>query len=317
VLAEAGALTPPRRIVSLLASGTELVCALGAGDRLVGRSHECDYPQWVERLPSLSRPTFDIEGSSLQIDERVRTRLREGAPLYEVDEAALRALAPDVILTQTHCEVCAVSPSQLAHGAKPSLVREPVVALQSGTLEGILDGFRAVARVLGCEAEGEALIGGIRAELDTISSATRDLPHPSVVCLEWIDPPFPMGNWGPELVERAGGSNVLGAAGHHSTAVGWDEVRKADPEVLVVAPCGFGMQRTVGEMRTLAQREGWRDMRAVREGRVFVAGGNVYFNRSGPKMFETARLLAEMLHPERFPPGHENVAWRRWPPASA
>jgi iron complex transport system substrate-binding protein len=317
-----GALTHPRRIVSLLASGTELVCALGAGERLVGRSHECDYPQWVTQLPSLSRPTFDIEGSSRQIDERVRARLREGAPLYEVDEAALRALAPDVILTQTHCEVCAVSPSQLAHGAQGGfvrLVREPVVALQTGTLEGILDGFRAVARVLGCEAEGEALIGDIRARLDAVSSATRDLPHPSVACLEWIDPPFPMGNWGPELVERAGGCHVLGAPGQHSTAVAWDEVRKADPEVLVVAPCGFGMERTIGEMQTLEQQEGWRDMRAVREGRVFVADGNLYFNRSGPSVFDSVRILAEILHGDALDPTFKGRAWRpfRSPPPSA
>lgn len=160
------------------------------------------------------------------------------------------------------------------------------------------------------------LITAIRARLDALSEATRTLPKPSVVCLEWIDPPFPMGNWGPELVELAGGANALGAAGQHSRAVAWEEVRTADPEVLVVAPCGFNVRRTAVEMNALERSEGWADLRAARAGRVFVADGNLYFNRSGPTMFDTPMLLAEMLHPKQFAPRRENVAWRHWPPAA-
>ena len=202
----------PQRIASLLASGTELVCALGLGDRLIARSHECDYPAWVKRLPAVSRPTFDVEGGSRAIDARVRERLRAGAPLYEVDEALLASLAPDVIVTQTHCEVCAVSPADLAHGTPPKLERRQVVALDTGTIDGILDGFRHVAGVVGAADAGDALVGRIRARLGALAGKTRALPspRPSVACLEWIDPVFAMGNWGPELVALAGGVCAVG-----------------------------------------------------------------------------------------------------------
>jgi iron complex transport system substrate-binding protein len=311
-------MTPPRetpRVVSLLASGTELVCALGAGEWLVGRSHECDHPAWVQRLPAVSRPTFDITGSSGDIDRLVRERLRSGKPLYEVDEALIASLSPDVLITQTHCEVCAVSPADLAHGAAARLVREQVVALHTGSLEAILAGFRDVAKTLGIEERGEGLVTGIQRDLAALSEATSSLGRPSIVCLEWIDPIFSMGNWGPELVELAGGENLLGIAGAHSTTKAWDDVRRADPEVLVVAPCGFGLERAASEMPTLERLDGWAGLAATRSGRVFVADGNLYFNRSGPCVFETPGILAEMLHPERFPPRREGTAWRRWPGA--
>jgi iron complex transport system substrate-binding protein len=300
------------RVVSLLASATELVCALGAGDMLVGRSHECDSPEWVKGLPAVSAPTFDVSGSSLSIDELVRAKLRAGEPLYFVDDARIAELAPDVLLTQTHCEVCAVTPGDVAHGGAPSLSRREVVALRAGTLAGILEGFAAVASVLGREAEGERLVSSLRARLEAVRAAVRDRARPSVACLEWIEPVFAMGNWGPELVDAAGGESVLGTAGAHSTTTPWADVRAADPEVLVVAPCGFAIDRTLREMHLLTAQPGWRDLRAVRAGRVFVADGNLYFNRSGPTAFETAELLAEILHPDRFPPAHEGAWWRRY-----
>lgn len=303
---------PAQRIVSLLASGTELVCTLGAGDRLVGRSHECDHPEWVKRLPAVSRPTFDITGSSREIDQRVRSRLRAKLPLYEVDEAAIAALAPDILITQTHCEVCAVSPADLAHGVAPSLARKQVVALDTGSLDAILEGFGAVARVLGLETECSALVGDVRARMTDLAGRTRALARPSVVCLEWIDPVFAMGNWGPEIVDLAGGTSLLGSPNQHSTSLPWDAVRAADPEVLVVAPCGFGLPRTLGEVHVLTERPGWRDLRAVKSDRVYVADGNLYFNRSGPSVFETPWILAEILHPRHFPPRHEGTAWRSW-----
>lgn len=303
----------PKRVVSLLASGTELVCALGAGDWLVGRSHECDHPAWVTRLPALSRPTFEIAGSSREIDERVRARLRDGKALYEVDDAALAALAPDVLITQTHCEVCAVSPADLAHGPSPRWIGEQVVALRTGSIEAILTGFLDVARVLDLASAGDGLVSSIRARLAALSGRTRGLSHPSVVCLEWIDPVFAMGNWGPEIVALAGGTCSLGTPGLHSTTTPWEAVRDADPDVLVIAPCGFGLERATAEMHVLAERPGWSDLRAVRSGRVFVADGNLYFNRSGPSLFETPWILAEMLHPDRLPPQHQGARWRPWP----
>jgi iron complex transport system substrate-binding protein len=296
----------------MLASGTELVCALGLGEKLVGRSHECDYPAWVKRLPEVSHPTFDIEGSSREIDERVRQRLHAGEPLYEVEEALLAKLAPDVLITQTHCEVCAVSPADFAHKVSAKLQREQVVALSTGTLAAILQGFLDVAAVLGKPSEGVALVEAIRARLAALAERTRMLPHPSVVCLEWIEPAFAMGNWGPELVELAGGTNLLGTPGAHSTTTPWSAVQEADPDVLVVAPCGFGLERTLREMHLLAEQPGWCQLRAVQSDRVFVADGNLYFNRSGPCMFETPEILAEILHPDQFAPNHHGHAWLRW-----
>jgi len=310
--AETGA---PKRIASLLASGTELVCALGLGERLVARSHECDFPAWVTRLPAVSRPTFDIAGSSGEIDARVRERLRAGAPLYEIDETLLASLAPDVIVTQTHCEVCAVSPGDIAHGAPAKLERRQVVALDTGTVDGILEGFQNVAGVLGAGDAGRALVAGIRARLAALAERTRALPgpRPAVACLEWIDPLFAMGNWGPELIALAGGTCALGVAGAHSTTLAWQALRAADPDVIVVAPCGFGVERTLAEMPTLAALPGWGELAAVRAGRVFVADGNLYFNRSGPLLFDTPEILAEILHPAAFPPAHQGAVWRRWP----
>lgn len=298
------------RIVSLLASGTELVCALGAGHELVGRSHECDRPAWVTRLPALSHPTFDVEGSSAEIDRLVRERLRAGLPLYQVDEAGLEALAPDVVITQTHCQVCAVSPA--TPGCEGRLARRNAVALATGTIEGILEAFGDVAAVLGRPEAGARLVAEARARMARWQEATAGLARPRVVCLEWIAPPFALGNWGPRLVSLAGGDDRLGADGGHSTAVDWAAVRAADPEVLVVAPCGFGLERAAREMPVLAAQPGWAELRAVREGRVYVADGNLHFNRSGPGLFETIDVLAEILHPDIFPARHQGTAWRRW-----
>ena len=301
-------MTAAPRIVSLLASATELVVALGLGEQLVGRSHECDHPEWVKRLPVLSRPTFDITGTSLQIDERVRAKLAAGQPLYEIDEAALAALAPDFVLTQTHCEVCAVSPGNLA-GDACRLDRRQVVALTSGSIDGILDGFARVAAVLGAPDAGRALIARLRAQLADTASATAGLPRPRVACLEWIDPLFAMGNWGPEIVEAAGGTCLLGVSGAHSAAIPFSALAAADPDVIVVAPCGFDLTRTLAELPSLTSRADWRGLRAVRDGRAFAADGNLFFNRSSPTLFQTPALLAEMLHPERLPPRQRGSAW--------
>jgi iron complex transport system substrate-binding protein len=292
------------RIASLLASGTELVCALGAGEQLVARSHECDHPPWVKRLPCVSRPTFDVSGTSAEIDALVRGKLAAGEPLYEVDEAALAALRPDVVITQTHCEVCAVTPGNFG-------ARKQVVALRAGTLDGIVDGFAAVARVIERERAGEELVASIRARLAEIARKLAGASRPRVACLEWIEPIFHMGNWGPELVALAGGDSVLGTAGEHSAAIDFARVRQADPDVLVIAPCGFDLPRTLRELPRLAALPGFAELRCVREGRVFAADGNLYFNRSSPSVFASVEVLAEMLHPDRFAPAHAS-AWQRW-----
>jgi iron complex transport system substrate-binding protein len=304
-------MTEPQRIVSLLASGTELMCALGLGARLVGRSHECDYPDWVRRLPEVSRPTFDITGTSREIDHLVRTKLAGGEPLYRVDEALLVELAPDLLVTQTHCEVCAVSPADLVHQVPATLQRRPLVALSGGSLSAILDGFLEVARAVGRAERGAELVDELRERLAVVRRRVAPLTRPRVACLEWIEPPFAMGNWGPELVEIAGGQNLLGTPGAHSTTTSWQTVLDSDPDVLIVTPCGFSLARAEQEMHRLAAQPGYEQLGAVRAGRVFVADGNLYFNRSSPSLFETPEIIAEMLHPDVFEPRHEHSVWRR------
>jgi iron complex transport system substrate-binding protein len=307
--------TAPERIVSLLASGTELVCALGLGDRLVGRSHECDFPEWVARLPVVSRPLFDVTGSSREIDERVRSRLRDNLPLYQVDEQLLLALSPEVLITQTHCEVCAVGPADVPDLAAARLVRTPVVDLRGNTLSEIVGGFVEAARLLAAEDAGRSLADRLEAALREVRARVAPRPRPRVACIEWVDPIFAMGNWGPELVEIAGGENVLGKAGQHSTTASFAALQEADPDVLVIAPCGFGLERASVEMKHLAVVPGFDELRAVKEGRVFVCDGNRYFNRSSPSLFETPAILAEILHPEQAAPSYAGRAWRRWRPA--
>jgi iron complex transport system substrate-binding protein len=297
------------RVASLLASATEVVCALGEGESLVARSHECDAPSWVKRLPAVTAPTFDVEGTSREVDERVRAKLRAGEPLYRIDEARLVELAPDVVLTQSHCEVCAASPADMAHGAPATGLREHVVTLTTGTLEGIYEGFMGVAKAIGRERAGEALVKTCRDRLGRLREKTRALSRPTVLCLEWIDPPFAMGNWGPEIVDAAGGECVLGRAGEHSTTTPWEAIVAADPDVLVVAPCGFLLERTRRELGVLRAYPGFADLRAVRAGRAFIADGNTMFNRSGPTVIDSAEILAEMVHPEAFEAKGRGTWW--------
>jgi iron complex transport system substrate-binding protein len=243
----------------------------------------------------------------------VRAKLSAGEPLYAIDRELLVDLAPDLILTQVHCEVCAVSPPQLdaAHGW-PALRGFKTVSMRGGSLEGILDDFTSVAVEIGCLEAGERLTTEIRRGLAKWRDLLAKVRRPSVVCLEWTDPIFPMGNWGPELVEHAGGVCLLGNPNGHSAAISWQAVTDADPEVLIVAPCGFGLQRAIAEMPSLVARPGWNALSAVRTGQVYVADGNRYFNRSGPDVFESIRLLAEILHPAIVPRASEGLSYLPW-----
>jgi iron complex transport system substrate-binding protein len=298
----------PMRIVSLLASGTEIVCALGAGDSLVGRSHECDNPEWVRRLPACTRPAFDVDMSSGEIDAEVRRRLKHGEPLYHVDADLVNSLAADVLITQVHCEVCAVTPSDVQRAGCVT-VGDQVVALSAGSMSGIYDGVRNVARAISREREGERLVADMQTRISGVSHAAQGARKPTVVILEWTDPLFTSGNWGPELIAAAGGIPLLAEAGHHSVPVTWEHVVDADPDFLIVAPCGFNLDRTLREIDLLEQRPGWSELRAVQDNRAVFADGNKYFNRSGTTVVETTEILAEILHERARPTPWHGVAW--------
>jgi iron complex transport system substrate-binding protein len=293
------------RIVSLLASGTEIVSALGAGDWLVGRSHECDNPARVASLPACTRPAFDVEMPSGRIDAEVRRRLKSGEPLYHIDASLIDSLRPDLLVTQEHCEVCAVTPGDV--GRAGCSVAGQVLALGAGTVGGIYEGIVAIGRAIGRDREADELVASMRSRIAAVHEAVKDRPAPGVVVLEWIDPVFAMGNWGPELVDAANGRLALGERGEHSAAIDWDRVREADPDWLIVAPCGFDLGRTRREVATLEALPGWSELRAVGEGRVVLADGNRYFNRSGTTIVETVEILAEILH--GHPAGFRGTAW--------
>lgn len=283
------------RIISLLASGTEIVCALGAGDSLVGRSHECDNPIWVRKLPVCTQPAFDISMSSAQIDAEVRRRLKAGEPLYHIDTDLIRELRPDLLITQAHCQVCAVTPGDVER-AGCDLLAAQIIALGAGSVQGIFDGVMNIAHALGIPPAGEKLVAQMSARIGAVSEAVRNRATPTVVMLEWIDPIFSMGNWGPELVEAANGRALLGEKGEHSRAIPWDAVREADPDYLIIAPCGFSLERALLELPLLEAQPGWEELKAVKAGRVAVADGNLFFNRSGTTIVETVEMIAEILH---------------------
>ena len=299
------------RIVSLLASGTEIVCGLGAGNDLVGRSHECDNPNWVTRLPACTRPAFDVEISSCEINGEVSRRIKANEPLYYIDVELIARLDPDLLITQEHCEVCAVTPRDVARVHCEDLARQ-VLALSAGTVRGIYDGIFAVGEAIDCVAAARGLVADVQQKIDDVYRAVRRKSAPTVVVLEWTDPIFPMGNWGPELVEAANGKLLAGKKGQHSHATPWARVQEADPDCLIVAPCGYNLARTVREIPILEALPGWFELGAVKNGRVALADGNKFFNRSGTTIPETAEIIAEILHGCRFQRRWEGNAWQRY-----
>jgi iron complex transport system substrate-binding protein len=303
---------PQPRVVSLIASATETVCALVRGGALVGRSHECDFPAEVARLPALTAPKFEVEGTSAEIDARVRAIVRDGLSVYRVDTRALRALAPDVILTQDHCEVCAVSLADV-EAATCTWTGRPVdiVSLRPDSLADACADIRRVAHALNASTEGDALVERMQQRIAAVGVRVAGRPKPRVAFIEWVEPLMAGGNWMPELIEAAGSINLFGTAGRRSGWMQWSELAAADPDAIVVAPCGYGLARCLEELPLLEAKPGWSDLAAVRSDRVYFADGNAYFNRPGPRLADTAELLAEMLHPDAAGCRHEGTAWVR------
>lgn len=301
-----------QRVVSLLPSLTEIVHALGAGERLVGRSHECDFPPGVERLPALTEPAFEPQGTSRAIDSRVRELVEHGLAVYRVDAERLRGLAPELVLTQDTCAVCAASLEDVERAVAEWVGGSPrILSLAPERLADVWGDVRRVAEALDLSERGEELAGALEARGAKVGARSRSLPRIRVACLEWLDPLMTAGHWLPELVTLAGGEPLFGRPGARSETLAWEALREADPDALVVTPCGFDLARTRAELPALTERPGYETLRAVRAGRVYLADGNAYFNRSGPRLAESVEILAEMLHPEHFTFGYEGTAWGR------
>jgi iron complex transport system substrate-binding protein len=299
------------RIVSLLPSATEIVCALGYGDQLVGRSHECDHPPSVTDLPICSRPRIRVDTSSSEIDRSVKAVVSKGLSVYEIDEDTLRALAPDFIVTQTQCEVCAVSERDVEQAVKDWLDGQgEIISLNPNRLEDVWADIIRVATALGNRGNGEVVAAALRERMSRIHTRTAQLERrPRVAVIEWIEPLMAAGNWMPTLVDMAGGQNLFGKAGEHSPWMTLDELKRSDPDVVVVAACGFGLERTRSEMHSLTDRPQWRALTAVARGQVFLTDGHHFFNRPGPRLVESLEILTELLHPESIAPRHRGPAW--------
>ena len=302
------------RIVSLIASATEIVHALGMGEFMVARSHECDFPSSVLSLPVCTSPKFAISGNSREIDTLVKKTLQTALSVYEVDEELLEQLQPSLIITQSQCDVCAVSLRDVEAALSRRITCQPeIVSLQPNALADIWNDIRRVASALDIPVTGEQLIEKLSQRLNAIAVRTVGSPRrPTVASLEWIEPLMAGGNWVPELVEMAGGANLFGVAGKHSPWLNWNELCQCDPDCLIVMPCGFDLDRTEAEMYWLAERAEWRALRAVNNGQVYLTDGNQYFNRPGPRVVESLQILAEILHPEIFPPQFEGRGWKKF-----
>jgi iron complex transport system substrate-binding protein len=287
---------------------------LGLQGDLVARSHECDFPPGVERLPVCTGPKFDVQGSSGDIDRDVKRLLQDATSVYFVDADKLRDLRPDFIVTQTQCEVCAVSQRDVEDALCSWIDSRPrIISLSPNNLADVWADIERVAEALGRPQVGHEVVQGLKERCARIEEQSRKLAaRPSIACLEWLEPLMAAGNWVPELVARAGGENLFGEAGKHSPWMTWEELVARDPDLIVALPCGFDMERTTAEMHHLTGRPGWQDLRAVQAGKVFVADGNQYFNRPGPRLVESLEILAELLHPEAFRFGHEGTGWRKF-----
>ncbi|MGK7926004.1 MAG: cobalamin-binding protein [Spirulina sp.] len=303
--------SPEPKIISLLPAATELVAALGLTQYLVGRSHECDYPPEVQNLPICTTARLNSYKSSGEIDMDVKELVKNALSIYEVDADAIVQLKPTHIVTQDQCDVCAVSVGEVEGAiAKLTQIEPQIISLQPNTLREVWDDIERVGKIFNISVQTPLTQLKLRVELcqkTTQSLASENLP--SVAALEWTEPMMGAGNWIPELIELAGGKPLFGATGKHSPYLKWEQLQQADPDVIVIMPCGFDLERTREESQVLKQHSGWNELQAVRSDRVYVTDGNAYFNRPGPRLVDSLEILAEILHPSLFEFGYIGTGW--------
>lgn len=305
---------PAMRIASLLASATEMVCALGLGERIVGISHECDYPAEVLEKPRLSRPRFDPKGlSSAEIDAAVHRVLEQYGSVYLVDGDRLAAVRPDLILAQAVCDVCAV-PTPAAHEAVASLDYAPeILSLDAHDIEGVFRSVVQIGSAAGVHERATTYVETLRERIRAVCRRVAGRPRPRVLALEWLDPPYSLGHWVPEMIELAGGTLVVGDAGQVSRAVSWADLERTDPDVLIVMPCGFGLDAARADASQHRGPLSAVAARAIAVGRVYVVDGSSYFNRSGPRVVDGIEILAALFHGDAFPYVSLTGRAERWP----
>ena len=301
-------------ICSLLPSATEIVFALGLGERLVAVTHDCDFPPEATRLPVITRSTLDDAETrqSREVHTHISAALHAGSSIYRLDQDLLQRLAPDLILTQELCDVCAVSYETVRQSVHRLQGRATILSLEPTRLQGIFDTIHQVGEVTGTSARAASQVRELEEQVDTMTVRAQTASgRPRVFAMEWLDPPFTAGHWVPELVRRAGGRDELASEGHPSTQIPWSRIADYDPEVIVLMPCGFTLDRTLEEFAHVALPGEWKGLRAVQAGRVYAVHGSAYFNRPGPRIVTGLQILAEILHPELFPRTTPTAAWQR------
>jgi len=298
----------------LLPAATEIVCALGLEENLVGRSHECNYPASVKRLPVCSEANFPDNLSSAAIDVKVKEILADALSIYTVNREMIKRLAPDLVITQAQCEVCAVSLKDVEEALENYLDKQArIISLQPNNLDDIFNNIKTIASALNVAEAGSTLLETLNERVDIIRHKLKfSASKPTVACIEWLEPLMVSGNWVPGLVRIAGGVSILAEDGKHSPYVEWDDMRLQDPEILILMPCGFPIERTLREVDILLQLPGFSQLQAVKNNRVYIADGNQYFNRPGPRIVDSIEILAEIIHPKQFIFGYEGDGWIRF-----
>lgn len=284
------------RIVTLLPSATEIICGLGLGDKLVGITHECDYPADITHLPRVTSSAIGKGLSSLDIDNQVRSHLEDNAALYSLDLPLLETLQPDLIVTQALCDVCAVSMSEVSIACDTLTSSPALLNLEPMSLGDVFDTILAVGDATGYRQNAYEYVAALKSRVAGVRERRQDTRHrPSVAFLEWIDPPFNAGHWTPELIEIAGGIDCLGEKHQPSRTISFDDIASADADVLVIAQCGFDLARSTQDLDILKRNLPWDDLKAVRNNRVHVVDGNAYFSRSGPRLVDSLLIMEQLL----------------------
>ncbi|MCD8742327.1 cobalamin-binding protein [Mucilaginibacter roseus] len=301
----------PLRIISLLPSATEIICALGLEQNLVGRSHECDYPESVKALPICTEANIPDGLSSAEIDNKVKEILNDALSLYTVKKEVIRNLQPDVVITQDQCDVCAVSLPEVQQALQEYLDKPAqIISLQPNSIDEMLADIKNVASALNVSEAGNVLIEDLEDRINIIRHKLKFIDaKPTVACIEWLEPLMTSGNWIPELVNIAGGTPVLAEAGKHSPYVDWEAIRLANPDVIVLMPCGFSIDRTMREINLLLDKPGFAELKAIKNNRLYIADGNQYFNRPGPRLVDSLEIMAEIINPKQFIFGFEGNGW--------
>ena len=299
-----------KRVLSLLSSTTEVVCALGCADQLVGRSHECDYPPEVMNLPICTKPKFNIDGSSIEVDGQVKSILQNALSVYYINEDLLKKLKPDIILTQSQCEVCAVSEKDVQSVVKNITGINPdIISVEPNSIKDIFSDIKIIAEVLNVVDRGADLIDFMKNRIRVLKKSYDIKSGPTVAAIEWINPLMAAGNWVPELIEMAGGVNLFGEAGKHSPWMNYQDLIEKNPQTIIIMPCGYNIQKSIVEIDSLIKQKGWKELSAVKNDKVYITDGNQFFNRPGPRIIESLEILIEIFHNDKTNFKHIYSGW--------